>query len=152
VGFFTTNPTKLCLHFSDFFYDFLRNLQESAKALYYLRSAFTTRPLTGFPDLRTGPWFTKIFLERMGSPQLGPRAPAAPAGVSAGGAGERRRSSPLLDLGPRKGRGGFRRRRSAAPGGSGRWSCSSDEVGAGATDWNLHESCVPQQAGQLSYW
>jgi hypothetical protein len=76
VGFFTTNPTKLCLHFSDFFYDFLRNLQESAKALYYLRSAFTTRPLTGFPDLRTGPWFTKIFLERMGSPQLGPRAPA----------------------------------------------------------------------------
>jgi hypothetical protein len=58
------------------FLQFLRNLQESTKALYYLRSAFTTRPLTGFPNLRTGPWFTKITPERIGNPQLGPWAPA----------------------------------------------------------------------------
>jgi hypothetical protein len=39
VGYFTTNPTKLALHISEFstiFYDFLRNLQETAKWLYYL--------------------------------------------------------------------------------------------------------------------
>jgi hypothetical protein len=36
VGYFTTNPTKLVLHFSVFFYDFLRNLQEKPKHFYYL--------------------------------------------------------------------------------------------------------------------
>jgi hypothetical protein len=50
-----------------------------------LRITFATRTLTSFVDSQIGPWFTKISLERMGSPQLGPRAPAG------GGSAEFRR-------------------------------------------------------------
>jgi hypothetical protein len=45
LGFFTTNPKKLSLHFFQIFYDFLRNLQESAKWLYYLRCGFAAGSL-----------------------------------------------------------------------------------------------------------
>jgi hypothetical protein len=76
------------------------------------------------------------------------RIPAASAGVSAGEVGERRRSSPRLNLGPRKGRGGLRRRRSVAPGGSGRWSASSGEVEAGATVWAARLASVGARGGE----
>jgi hypothetical protein len=92
----------------------------------------------------------------MGSPQLGPRGAgrrrpcrisAAPRGSRPGKLGKRRRSSPRLDLGPRKGRGGFRRRRSGAPSGGRRWSSSSSEVEAGATVWAAQLAWVGARGG-----
>jgi hypothetical protein len=124
-GIFHHETNKIGLAFFWCFYDFLRNLQESAKALYYLRSAFTTRPLTGFSDSRTGPWFTKISLERTGSPQLGPpgcRPPAAlpDSGEVAAGVGEESGGGLVAHLGlglvGRRGRWKTRRGSSVAPG------------------------------------
>jgi hypothetical protein len=134
VGFFTTNPTKLGLQSSDFstiFYTIYKNQQ---RHFYYLRSAFTTRPLTSFPDSRTGPWFTKISLERFGSPQLGPW------GLTAGGLAGFRRGGGRgwwgegggglmahlgLDSVGRTGAGRLRRAASAAPVGTGRRTASA---------------------------
>jgi hypothetical protein len=45
VGYFTTNPTKFDLHFSDFFYNFLPNLQESGNSLYYFSCTFAAGAL-----------------------------------------------------------------------------------------------------------
>jgi hypothetical protein len=92
----------------------------------------------------------------MGSPQLGPRA-AAGGGLAgfrrlrrvsrSGKLGKRHRSSSRLDLGPRKGRGGFRRRRSAAPNGGGRWSSSYGEVETGAMIWAARLAWVGARGG-----
>jgi hypothetical protein len=38
-----------------FFYDFLRNLQETAKSLYYLSYPFAVRPLKSFSPLKCSP-------------------------------------------------------------------------------------------------
>jgi hypothetical protein len=53
----------------------------------------------------------------------------------------------MLDLGPRKGRGGFQWRRSAAPGG-GHWSSSSGEVGAGEKGWSGSVATVGARGGK----
>jgi hypothetical protein len=66
------NPTKLSLHFSVFFYDFLRILQDSAKQQFYLRFTFAPGSLELLRNSQICPWFTKNSLERMGSLQLGP--------------------------------------------------------------------------------
>jgi hypothetical protein len=56
VGYFTTNPTKLVLHFLRFFYNFLRNLQETGKSLYYWSYSFAGRPSKIKVALQCSPW------------------------------------------------------------------------------------------------
>jgi hypothetical protein len=64
VVFFTTNTTKLILHFSEFYYDFLRNSQDSAKQQYYLRFTFAPGSLERFGILQIYPYFADLPLER----------------------------------------------------------------------------------------
>jgi hypothetical protein len=47
---------KICFAFFWFFYDFLRNLQETAKSLYYLSYPFAVRPSKRSWSLQCGPW------------------------------------------------------------------------------------------------
>jgi hypothetical protein len=55
VGFFTTTLTKLSLHFFGCFYDFLHNLQESAKALLLFQIRFCSRDPGQFRNLTNMP-------------------------------------------------------------------------------------------------
>jgi hypothetical protein len=92
------NPTKLVLHFSDFFYDFLGNLQESAKTLIQFKNHFAAGTLEGFGLLHMCPCFAERASGRVLSSQCGPWGagrrgsggiPAgAGGGASRGGAGE----------------------------------------------------------------
>jgi hypothetical protein len=47
---------KIGFTFFRFFYDFLRNLQESANSLYYFSCAFAGRPLERKLSLQCSPW------------------------------------------------------------------------------------------------
>jgi hypothetical protein len=136
---FHQESMKIGFAFSDFFYNFLWILQESAKHIYYLRFTFATRPLTVLDSLRVGPCFALKTLERTGKMQLGPRG--RPAAVlakirRAGGAGGRGKgrevtmNSPRVGLRPEMGRGWHWRALSAALGGGGHGGARSGEVAA----------------------
>jgi hypothetical protein len=56
VGYFTTNPKKIGFAFLLFFYDLLRNLQETAKALLLFELPIAGRPSERFFSLQCGPW------------------------------------------------------------------------------------------------
>jgi hypothetical protein len=97
-----------------FLYDFLRNLQDSAKLIYYLRLGFTGRSLEFLFLSRIGPWFMKNTLEITKEKQCSPLAmeAAVPAeigrlrwGIRPGKEWGRKRGSPVVDLWPERGGG-----------------------------------------------
>jgi hypothetical protein len=56
VVIFTTNPTKLVLHFSDVSTIFWRIYKIQQKLQHYLRLSFANRPLKRTLTLQLGPW------------------------------------------------------------------------------------------------
>jgi hypothetical protein len=80
-GMFHHESNKIGFTFLWIFYDFLRNLQESAKWLYYLRIIFAAGSLESFGILQICPWLTKNTLETLDSLQCRPweRRPARAA-------------------------------------------------------------------------
>jgi hypothetical protein len=140
-GIFHLESNKIEFAFFWFLYNFLCNLQEIAKCTLLFENHFARRSLKSFRFSRIRPWFTKISLERMGSPQLGlsPWPAAVMAKIRRGGGqgrwGEVRtmfRFSPATDLWLGWWRKGGRQGYSAAPSGGRRWSyCSGERSGAG---------------------
>jgi hypothetical protein len=55
-GVFYNESNKIGFAVFWFFYDLLRNLQESATTLYYFSYPFAVRPLKRFPFSQCGPW------------------------------------------------------------------------------------------------
>jgi hypothetical protein len=55
-GIFHNEPKKIGFAFFRFFYNFLHNLQETAKSLYYWSYPFAVRPLKRFFPLQCSPW------------------------------------------------------------------------------------------------
>jgi hypothetical protein len=55
-GIFHNESNKISFDFFLFFYDFLHNLQESGKSLYYLSYQFAGRPPERNFALQCGPW------------------------------------------------------------------------------------------------
>jgi hypothetical protein len=141
------NPTKLGLHFL-IFLRFSTQFTKFSKGTILFEISFYDQAPDMFSGFTDRSLVYRILPGKNGEPAIGsPGCRPAPAGVSVGEVGERRRSSPRLDLGPRKGRGGFRRRRSASPSGGGRWSSSSGEVEAGATVWAARLAWVGARGG-----
>jgi hypothetical protein len=70
-GIFHQESNKIEFAFFQIFYDFLCNLQESAKWLYYLRCGFAAGSLELSDTSQICPWFTKNSLERKRDTQLG---------------------------------------------------------------------------------
>jgi hypothetical protein len=137
---FHLKSNKIQIAFLRFFYDFLRNLQESAKLVYYLRITFATRPLTVLDSLRIGPCVCNQDPGKNGEDAIGS------PGVAGGGSGKnpasRRRggrgkggdvtmNSPRVDLRSKTGRGWRWRAPSTAPGGGGHRELVSCEVAVG---------------------
>jgi hypothetical protein len=110
------------------YHDFIRNLQESAKHLHYLRFTFAPGSLGLFDTSQICPWFTKNSLERMESPQLGPRGRPPAALLAEGGGGLV--AHLWIDLRARRGSRSGRRWWTAAPGGDHRGSSCSGEAAA----------------------
>jgi hypothetical protein len=134
---FYNEYSKIGFAFFLFFYDCLRILQDSTKAIYYLRLGFTGRPLELLFLLQIGPWFTKNTLEITKEKQCSPLAieAAVPAEIGRlrwrvwpGKEWGRKRGSPGLDLWPETGRKSSRRRPAAVAGGTRRWSFCSCTV------------------------
>jgi hypothetical protein len=71
-GIFHHESNKISFAFFGFFYDFLRNLQKSAKWLYYLRITFAPGSLRSFRFLQLYPCFAAEPLERLEGLRLGP--------------------------------------------------------------------------------
>jgi hypothetical protein len=78
-GIFHLESKKIGFVFFRFFCDFLHNLQETGKSLYYLSYPFAGRPSERSFVLQCGPWAAG----RRGSGQI-------PAGPAAGPVGEGR--------------------------------------------------------------
>jgi hypothetical protein len=78
-GIFHNESNKIGFAFFSFFCDFLHNLQETGKSLYYLSYPFAGRPSERSFVLQCGPWAAG----RRGSGQI-------PAGPAAGPVGEGR--------------------------------------------------------------
>jgi hypothetical protein len=77
VGYFTTNPTKLVLKFSDFSTIFHGIYKKQPKHFYYLSYPFAVRPSERTFVLQCGPW---------GAASGGPAAiPAGDRRILAGG-------------------------------------------------------------------
>jgi hypothetical protein len=81
---------KIGFAFVWFFYDFLRNLQESGKSLYYLSYPIARRPSERIVALQCGPWGGR--LARLA------RIEPLRWGIRPGDGWRRKRSSPLADL------------------------------------------------------
>jgi hypothetical protein len=79
VGFFTTNPTKLSLHFSDFSMIFYEIYKIQQKALILFKIHFAAGTLERMGTLPKCPWFAFRPSESIGPLQLGP--PGRPAAV-----------------------------------------------------------------------
>jgi hypothetical protein len=77
---FHHKSNKIGFAFFRFVYNFLHNLQETAKALYYWSYHFAGKPSEGFLSLQCGPWAAG----RRGSGEI----PAGVAGVRPGKGGE----------------------------------------------------------------
>jgi hypothetical protein len=78
-GIFHHESNKIGFAFFWFFYYFLRNLQESAEALYYWSFRFLPRPLDFTAGSQIYPYLARNTLELVGASQLGP--PGRPAAV-----------------------------------------------------------------------
>jgi hypothetical protein len=95
-GIFHNEVNKIDFAFLWCFYNLLRHLQESAKALYYWSFSFADRPLKWFRSLQIHPYFADWPSETLESLQCGPPALAGggPAKIrrspAAGSAGDGR--------------------------------------------------------------
>jgi hypothetical protein len=137
-----SNKTKFAFFW--YFYDFLRILQDSAKALYYFRLAFTGRPLKSLRSLQIYPYFTAEPLERLKSLQLGPwgvdrrrpcRIPARWRPGLVGRGWGRPRGSPRARFCWLEGGGAARWAASAAPVGTGLRTASAGVCSVVAREW-----------------
>jgi hypothetical protein len=109
---FHNETSTIGFEFFCFLYDFLRNLQDSAKQQHYWRSAFAPGSLEFLFLSRIGPWFTKNTLERTREMQCSPWAWRAARLIGIGPLRwrpwprkewGRTRGSPAVDLWPEMG-------------------------------------------------
>jgi hypothetical protein len=153
---------KIGFAFFWFSYDFLRNLQESAKHMYYLRWCFAPGSLELFSNSQICPRFTLKTLERFQTSQLGPWTNGGGGlagirrlrrGFRPGKMWRRCRGSPWLDLRVVLGQGGRRRGRAAVQPGGVRLELSSGELSAGATTRAAVRSPVgPRGGSRAAVW
>jgi hypothetical protein len=141
---FHLESKKIGFAFFWFLYDFVWNLQVSAKVKHYLRTHFAQRSLEVFDSLQKCPWFALRSSERLEVLQCGPRVrwPARPAQFRWGrqpwpGGSERRAApgSPRLGFFARTGENEDRWRPTAAHDGAGRCGSEPGEGAAYPQQW-----------------